>query len=212
MSGRQRLQREQQIVELLVAGVAADAQTPAELLQHRDARPPVGGVDHQVHRAAGCQHGPQRAQPRVGVGKVMQDSRADDLIERRSQRRHLRNRQLAHREVVEAVLALQRLRVADAGGAEVDARDARARPAQRDLCRLRRTAARHQDRGILPQRPRRPQQVMLGAAPLVVLPETPVPIEAVDRRRVRTSLVERLYRRRDDLGVCATGDGPAPAA
>ena len=147
------------------SSVACDADPPAELLQHVDAGPSVRRVHHEVHRAAGRQHVAQGPQARVGVGEMMEHAGADDLIEGRPQLADALDGELADLEIVELVLSLELLGVADAGRAEVDARHPGRRPAQGVLGRLRGPAAGDQDRVVLAVGLRGPEQMIVGAAP-----------------------------------------------
>ena len=76
---------------------------------------------------------------------MVQDARAHDLIELFSELADALDGQLLHLEIGQVVLALEVLGAAHARRAEVDARDLGARPAQRVLGRLRRSAAGDED-------------------------------------------------------------------
>ena len=111
--------------------VGDDAEAPAELLQHVDAGPSVWRVHHEVHDPAGREHVAQSAEAPVRIREVVEHAGADDLIEGLAQIAHRAlERELVNLEVVEPVLSLELLGVANAGGAEVDAGHPRRRPAQ----------------------------------------------------------------------------------
>ena len=59
MSGRQRLERIDEIPDLDTGG--ADTDPFAEFLQHVDARPSIRRVHHDVHRSVGLEQVAQRA-------------------------------------------------------------------------------------------------------------------------------------------------------
>ena len=103
MGARQGRERDRQILNLLIR--VTDAQPAAVLLQHVDAGPAVGGVDHQVHGAVWRQHLAQGAQPAVRVGQVVQHAGADDLVEAAAQLAHPLDRQLIDLQIGQVVLA-----------------------------------------------------------------------------------------------------------
>ena len=190
MCRRQRRERGNQVLDLVIGGTDADA--AAELLQHVDAGASVRRVHHQVHRAVGLQHVTQRAQPRIGICEVVQHACAHDQVERRFQLTDTLDRQLMHLEVGQLVSAPEVLGAAHAGGAEVDADDACRRRASGMLGRLRRAAACNEDRALFGVRPVGPEHVKVGAPAVAVLPALPVVVERFDRRRIRVALVEVL--------------------
>lgn len=72
---------------------------------------------------------------------MMQHAGADYLIEAGTEIANSLQRKLVDLQVVEFVLAFELLGVSYAGDAEIDAGDARRRPADRIFCRLRGSAA-----------------------------------------------------------------------
>ena len=136
----------------------ADAEPAAVVLQQVHPGAAVGRVDHQVHGTVGRQHLVQRPQALVGVGQVMQDPGADDVLEAAPQFGRSLERQLPKLEVLDAVLALKLHRLLDAGGADIDADHLRPWPAQRDLGGLRGAATGHQDAAVVPIRRGWPEQ------------------------------------------------------
>ena len=78
----------------------------------------------------GFKHVAERGQSRIRVLEMMQDPRADDLIETRPELVNALDRQLVDLEIPQAVRAAKLLGAANAGGADVDGGDLRRRPAQ----------------------------------------------------------------------------------
>ena len=91
-----------------------DPQPAAVLLQHVNAGPSVGGIDHQVHGAVWLEHGPQGAQPRVGIGQMVQHARTHDLVETAAQLARPLDGQLIDLQIGQMVFAFERLGVANA--------------------------------------------------------------------------------------------------
>ena len=189
MGARQGRQRDGQVLDLLVRW--PDPQPAAVFLQHVDAGPAVGGIDHQVDGAVRRQHLPQGGQPRRRVGQVVQHARADDLVESAAQLAGPLDRQLVDLQIGKAVFAFERLGVADARRADVDA-DHVAMPgsAQGMLGRLRGPAAGDQHLQVRAVGCLRPVQVEIGAAPALVLPAPAIAVEVVNRRRIGMLVVE----------------------
>src|SRR4051794_11681672 len=79
MSGRQCLKRSDEILNLVTGGT--DTDPSAELLQHVDAVSSVRRIDHEVHRTLRLEHAAQSAEPRIRVREMMQNARANNLIE-----------------------------------------------------------------------------------------------------------------------------------
>ena len=127
MIRRQRLEACSQIANLCIR--PADAQAPAVLLQHVDARAAVWRIDHDVDGTARCEHFAQCAQTRIGIGRVVEHAGADDVFEGLVELARSLDGELVHFEVIERMLSLQLLRERDALRADVNADDARARPA-----------------------------------------------------------------------------------
>ena len=99
-------------------------------------------------------------------------------------------------EILEIVLLFELLRAAHAGRAEVDAGHSRGGPPHGVLRGLRRPAAGDEDGVILAEGPCGPEQVMVLAPQLPVLPERSVSVQVVHRRWIRIPLVELLNVRR----------------
>src|SRR6202042_2589645 len=85
---------------------------------------------------------------------------------------------------------LQLLRTAHAGCADVDACNSSLRPAQGVLCGLRCPAAGDQYRSIFPIRTGRPQEMIIRSTSLPVFPKASIFFKAVNRLRVRITVVE----------------------
>src|SRR3954465_15246143 len=112
----------------------------------------------------------------------MEDAGTDDLIEGRAELGGALERELANVEVPDVVLSFQRLGEADTRGADVDSRHARLRPAQGVLGSLGRAAARDQDGGIFTIRARGPEEMMVRAPSLSIVPATAVALQIVGGR------------------------------
>ena len=188
MSGRQHLERGNEVPDPLIGGL--DAEPSAELLQHIDAGPPVRRIDHEMHRSVRLEHAAQSSEPRVRVRKMMQHPGADDLIEARPQLAYALDRKLADLEIVQVVFSLEFLGAAHARGAEVDTHHLGLGPAHGMLGRLRGPATGNQNRVIFPIGSGRPEQMIISVTPLLILPELSIPIEAVDWPGIRIAFVE----------------------
>ena len=176
----------------------ADADPPAELLQHIDAGPSVRRIHHEMHRSAvRFEHAAQSAEPRVGIREMMEHAGTHDLIEARLQFARPLDGKLADLEIVQVVFPLELLRTAHAGCAEVDAGHLSRRPAQGMLGRLRGPAAGNEDGVIFPVRSGGPEEMIVRAASLPVLPEPAIVVEAVDRPWIRITVVEGADLLRD---------------
>jgi hypothetical protein len=143
-----------------------------------------------MHGTIRREHATQRAEPCIGVRQVMEDSGAHDLIEGHLQFLYPLDGKLVDLEIVQAVFPLECQGMAHAGGAKVDAGNVGRRPAQGMLGRLRCAAAGDQDGSIFPERPGGPVEVIIGAAPVLILPETAIFIEALERLWIRITVVK----------------------
>jgi len=131
-----------------------------------------------------------RGQPHVGIGQMMEHPCTNDLVEAGLQLTRQLDGQLADLQLVQAVCALELLRGPHARCAEVDAGHLGRRPAQGVLGGLRCSAPGDQDRSILPVGAGGPEEMMLGATSLRVLPEFAISVEVVDRARIRIPVIE----------------------
>ena len=91
------------------------------------------------------------------------------------------------------IFLLKIARMAQAGFADVDCRHLSVRLAQRMDGSLRRSAAGDQDLSICPRLLRWPQQKGQCPTPIRVPIELAMPIEVVDRRRIRVALVKSAH-------------------
>ena len=121
MPGRQRAERDDEIADLVVGGVDADA--AAELLQHVNARPSVRRIHHEVHGPVRVEHVAQRPERLLRVREMVQNARAHDLVERQVQLADTIDREVDGPRDCAGVLALQIVRVPDARRTEVDPDD-----------------------------------------------------------------------------------------
>ena len=122
-----------------------DPQTAAVILQHVNAGPAIGGIGHQVHGAVWLEHGPQGAQPRVGIGQVVQHARTHNLVETAAQLAHPLDGQLIDVQIGQMIFTLERLGMTDARLADVDADHLASGLAQGVFGRLRGPAAGDKD-------------------------------------------------------------------
>src|SRR5262249_922025 len=136
----------------------------------------------------------------VGVGKMMEDPGANDVIEARLQLVYPIDGEVMDLESAQLVLLLEFLGTAHARRAEIDAGDASPRPPQGIPGRLGWAASRKEEGVIPPVGKRGPEKMMIRAAFLWVLPEPSIVLEAVDRRRIRVSFVKVLHPRRHSAG------------
>ena len=139
-------------------------------------------------RAVRFERPAQSAEPRIGLREMMENPGADDLIEARFQVACPLDGKLADLEIVQAVFPLELLGTAHARCAEVDAGNPSRRPAQGMLGRLRCPAAGNEDGLILPIGPCGPEEMIVRAAFLPVLPELSIFLEAVDRGWIRDAV------------------------
>ena len=209
MPGRQRGERDDEIADLIVGG--RDPYAAAELLQHVDARPSVRRIHHQVHGAFRVEHVAQRREGRVGIGEMVQDAGAHDLVERHSQLADAIDRQLVDLEIRQVVLAFQIFSVADAGRAEVNPDDPSSRTARGMLRCLGCAAAGDEDGARFRVWLVRPEQVEVRAAPVAVLPAASIVVEVVGRPRIRIPFVEIPDRRRHVFAERAGSRARLPA-
>src|SRR4051794_9373550 len=79
MSGRQRLERSDQIANLISGGT--DPDPSADLRQDVNAGSTVRRVHHEMHRPGGFQDITQSREPRLRGREMMENPGADDLIE-----------------------------------------------------------------------------------------------------------------------------------
>ena len=143
----------------IAAFVGRMPRAPAVVLQQVDPGAAVRRIDHHVQRAVWRHRLAQRMKPGVRVGQMVQHASTDDMLECRSKIGCPLERQSADLEVVQAVLALQLGRELEAGRADVDADDLGVGPAHRAVRSLRRAAARHEDRSVVPIGFARPEEV-----------------------------------------------------
>src|SRR5215831_4915547 len=115
----QRLKRSDEIANLSVRSMNTYAST--ELLQHVDAGPSVRRIYHEMHRAVRFEHTAESSEPRIRVGKMMENSRADNLIEGLFQLAHPIDGKLVDLEIIQVVFLLEFLSTAYARCAEIDA-------------------------------------------------------------------------------------------
>ena len=127
---------------------------------------------------------------------MVQHARADDVLECLAEFAGPLDGELPHLEVLQPVLALELFGERDAPRADVDADDARIRPADGVMRRLARAASRDQNAAIVAVGFGGLKQMRLGAAPPVV-PRAAVRGDVVHRLRVGVAFVERSYARRD---------------
>src|SRR5262245_404636 len=198
MSRWQRLESGDEVPDLRVGGT--DTQAPTEVLQHVDAGPAVRRIHHEMHGPVGFEHAAESSEPRIGVGKMMEYTGADDVIEAPLQLVHSIDGELMDLESAQVVLSLECLGTAYARGAEIDAGHPSPRPPQGVPGCLRCAASRNEDGVVFPIGKRGPEKMMIRAAFLWVLPEPPIVLEAVDRRRIRVLLVKILDFRRHSTG------------
>ena len=123
---------------------------------------------------------------------MVENAGTDDLIEVCVQIADAVDRQLAELEIVQAIFLLECFGAAHARGAEVDAGDLGQGPAQRVLRCLRGAAAGNQDGVIVAVGRAGPEEMMVGATAIAIVPETSIAVEGLDRRGIRIPFVEVL--------------------
>src|SRR3954462_10572675 len=105
MSRRQPRQGIDKLPNSFIGGANADSS--AELLQHIDAVPAVRSVHHKMHSPIGLQHAAKRGQPRIRISKVMENARADNLIEVFAQLVYPFDRKLLNLQIVESISSFE---------------------------------------------------------------------------------------------------------
>ena len=143
MALRQRTEGCDKVLDLPVGGL--DAKAATILLQHIDACPPMGCIDHEMHRAIGLEDAAQGAEPCAGVRERVEDAGAHDLIKARLQFMCPLEGELVDLEVVQVILAFELLSMVHAPRAKVDAGHSSPGPTQRMFGCLRCPAAGDQD-------------------------------------------------------------------
>ena len=119
--GRERGERGLDDVE--ARRVLREPDAPEELLEGVDTRAVVSAVEHEGEDAVRAEDAGQRAKARVGVSEVMEDARAHDVVERLAERRHLREVERLHVEVLEIMAGPQAKLVGQRRPGHVDTRD-----------------------------------------------------------------------------------------
>src|SRR5271165_2944091 len=190
MVRRERLEARGEVADL--GRRMAHAEAPTVLLKHIDPRTAIGRVNHHIEGASRLEDVAQGLEPRIGVGQVVQDAGADDVVEALAEFGGALQSELAHLEVGERVLALQPLRERDAFGADVDPDDLGAGPAQRIMRGLGGPAAGDQYAPVVAVGLRRPEEMGVGASAPVV-PSLTVGVQVVDGRRVGMMLVKGAH-------------------
>jgi hypothetical protein len=74
-------ERRDEIHYSLIGGT--DAHASSEFLQHIDTGPSVRRIHDQMHGSVRFEHASQGCESGVGVGEMMENSGADNLVERR---------------------------------------------------------------------------------------------------------------------------------
>jgi hypothetical protein len=170
----------------------ADPDPATILLQHIDACPSIWRIHHEMHRPIRFEHASQRFEPCIRVHKMMENPGAHNLIKARLQISDPLDGELVDLEVLQVVIPLELLSMAHTRCAEVDAGNMGLRPTQGMLGRLGCPAPGNQDRSRFAIGPGRPKQMIVPAESLWILPELPVFVEAIDRPRIRITIVEVL--------------------
>ena len=124
---------------------------------------------------------------------MVQNARADDVIELLREFTGTLDRELKHLEVIETVFRFQISRMRDAARADVDSDDSRAGPAQRIVSGLGRAAAGDEDASVVTVSLGRPEEMRFGA-PARVVPVPAIRLQVVYRRRVGVTFVKVTHR------------------
>src|SRR5271154_3171934 len=118
-----------------------------------------------MHGSIQREHVAESREALIWVRKMMENSGADDLVEAGSQSIYLLDGKFVNREISQIVSALEFLRAAHTGRADVDAGDLSVWPAQGMLCCLRCPAAGDENGMIVPVGPVRPEEMVIRASP-----------------------------------------------
>src|SRR5580765_7819909 len=128
MSRRQCAEGANEIANLWIGGL--ETEPSAELLEHVDTSASVGRVHHEMHRSIRFEQTAQSSEACIRVGKVVQNSGADDLVETGAQVFDTFDGKLVDLKIFQVVFLLQFLGMAHAGCAAVDSRHLCRGPAQ----------------------------------------------------------------------------------
>jgi len=118
MSGRQHIERVDEIPDLLIAGGNADAF--AEFLQHVNSGPSVRRIHHEVHRAIRLQNLAQSAEPRIRVSEMVENAGTYDLVECHPQTADLFDGKPVNLEILQIVFSFEFFSTSDTRCAEID--------------------------------------------------------------------------------------------
>ena len=122
---------------------------------------------------------------------MVNDTGADHMVETLAECRDLLDRQPVQLDVGERVSLDEPSCGLDAGLADIDADDTRARVAEPVAGRLERATTGDEDRVVVPKRCGRPESGMLDPTARSVGPRFDLAVEVVDGRWVRVRVVER---------------------
>ena len=145
-----------------------------------------------MHRPIRFEHVVQSCEPCIGIGEMMENSCADNLIEAHPQSFTLLDGKLVDLKILQVVFAFELFRAPHARSAEVDASDLSFGPTQSMLCCLRRPAAGDENGMVFPVWSVRPEEMMIRAASERVFPEPTILFKAIDRPRIGITVVEAL--------------------
>jgi hypothetical protein len=125
---------------------------------------------------------------------MMEHASTNDLVKRPAEFPNLLDGEAVEVEISQAIFLLKIARVAQAGFAEIDCGHISVWLAERMNGSLRRSTAGDQDLSIRPRLKGRPQEKRRNPAALRVTIEFAVPIEIINRRRIRVAIVESAHR------------------
>src|SRR5271170_3652797 len=121
---------------------------------------------------------------------MMENSGANNLVEFCPQVAHALKSELVDLKIFQIVFLFEQLGAAYARCATVDAGDLSQGPAQGMLRRLRGTTTGDEDGVVFLIRAAGPKKMMVGAAPVAVLPEPLIFFQVIDGRRIWIPVVE----------------------
>ncbi len=121
---------------------------------------------------------------------MMENTGADNLVEAHPQLAYLLDCKLMDLKIFQIVFTLEFLRTLHTRCADIDAGNLSCGPTQGMLCCLRRSAACDENGMVFAVGSVRPEEMVIRATPVRVVPEPTVLFETIDRSWIRITVVE----------------------
>src|SRR5580704_8110502 len=120
----------------------------------------------------------------------MENSGADNLVEAHSQLVYLLDGELVDLKIFQIVLTFELLRTPHARCADIDTGNLSCRPTQGMLCCLLRPAAGDENGMVFSVWFVRPEEMVVGAAPVRVFPQPTILFKTINRTTIHITIVE----------------------